>query len=250
MLEFHHSRRTFHLLPGLLIIAISYVIPPYPLGAALLFAITASFYYMHYRRSDDRDYDIWYLEKFGGLLRQEEIGEWMLVEETSSNQKKQVYKRKFYPTLTGAFFWILGTALSSVLFAPDIARMALLVLSVSDPFAALVGVWFTNNNCNITWSGLRDFITRKGRAKEGIVKGPTVIGSLACAFATWLCTYVYFPNSTKDSNLPCLEISSRLIVSVSTAIVEAVAGRWMFLPVDDNLLIPLIVGGLLTWLVE
>lgn len=253
MLEIHHSRRIFHLLPGLLIIALSYIIPPHPLGTSLLSAVTASFYYMHYRRKDDRDFDIWYLGKFGKLLREEERGEWTAIEETSgtsSKTKTKIYKRKFYPILNGAFYWILGTTLCSALFAPDIARSALLILSVSDPFAAVVGVFFSNNNCNITWGRLWDEITRNGREKKGIVKGPTVIGSLACAFATMLCTYVYFPNSSKDASLPILGIPSRLIVSVSTAIVEAVAGRCMVLPLDDNLVIPVVVGSMLTWLVE
>jgi len=237
-LEYHHCRRIFHLLPGLVIIAVSYIIPPFPQGAALLAAITARLYYMDVRRANDRDYDIWYLRQYGQLLRAEERGEWILVDNASDK-----YKRKFYPILPGAFYWLLGTTLISVMFAPDVARTALLVLSVSDPFAAYMGVLFSNNHCNITWSRLRNIVTR---GEKGRRSGSTVVGSMACAFATLLCTYVYFPNRSA----PTLAMSSRLVVSAFTAIVEAMTGRWMVLPIDDNLLIPLIVGGLVTYLME
>ncbi|KAL3788232.1 hypothetical protein ACHAWO_012621 [Cyclotella atomus] len=248
MLEFHHSRRLFHLLPGLLIIAISYVVPPYPIGTILLTAVTAIFYYAHVRRSDDREYDIWYLKHFGKLLREEEIGEWVFIKKNNKDE----YKRKSYPIPNGALYWILGTTLSSALFSQDISRTALLVLSASDPFAAYVGVWFTNYNCNITWSRLWSAIAKGNRGKKVDTKGgPTVVGSFACALATLLCTYVYFPYSNKgDSGTPILTLSSRSIVSIATAFVEAVAGRMMIMPIDDNLLIPLVVGGLITWLVE
>lgn len=248
MLEFHHSRRIFHLLPGLVIIAISYVVPPYPLGTIMLSAVTASFYYAHVRRSDDREYDIWYLKRFGKLLREEEIGEWVHVQKNN----KVEYERKSYPTLNGAFYWILGTTLSSAFFSPDISRTALLVLSASDPFAAYVGVWFTNCKCNITWGRLWIAIAKGGSEKKGVAKGgPTVVGSFACALATFLCIYAYFPYSSKfDPSIPILAISSRVIVSITTAFVEAVAGRTMLMPIDDNLVIPLVVGGLITWFVE
>lgn len=231
MLEYHHRRRIFHLIPGLLIIAISYVIPTYPLGFILLGLVTSAVHYMHIKRSNDRQFDIWYIQKYGQLLRGEELGEWILVEGE--------YRRKKYPIHSGAFYWLLGTTLSSIIFSLDVARTALLVLSVSDPFAAYVGVWFSNRNCNITWVGLRNVFTRNGRA---VPIGPTVAGSLACGLATYLCTFAYFPKT--------LSTPSRLSISVATLVTEAVAGRLMRLSVDDNLMIPLVVGLLITYLEE
>jgi dolichol kinase len=229
------------LLPGLVILAISYVIPPYPLGSALLFSLTAGLYYMHNRRSNDREYDIWYLEQYGSMMRAEEIGEWMLVDGTTNK-----YKRKYFPILPGAFFWLLGVTIGSSLFSPSIARTALLVLSVSDPFAAYAGIWFSNNNCNLTWSRLWNLVRGDKNEEGGIFKGPTVVGSLACALATFMCTYVYFSSAAS----PTLALSSRLILSFSASFVEAVAGRATLIPVDDNLMVPLVVGSLITWLAE
>ena len=231
MLEYHHRRRIFHLLPGLLIIAISYVIPTYPIGFILLSFVTSVVHYMHIKRSKDRQFDIWYLQKYGQLLRGEELGEWILVEGE--------YIRKQYPIHPGAFYWLLGTTLSSIIFSLDVARTALLVLSVSDPFAAFVGVWLSNRNCNITWGGLWNFLTQNGKS---VSIGPTVAGSLACGLATYLCTFVYFRKS--------LSTSSRLTVSVATLVTESLSGRFMRLSVDDNLMIPLVVGLLITYLEE
>lgn len=147
------------------------------------------------------------------------------------------------PILPGAFFWLLGTTLASSLFSADVARTALLVLSVSDPFAATVGVWFSNRECNVTWARVWNFVSRGGMDNSARnVSGPTVVGSVACALATWLCTYVYFSNSSG----PTLGMDARVLVSIATAVVEAVAGRVMLVPVDDNLLIPLVVGVLIT----
>jgi len=157
MLGYHHRRRIFHLIPGLLIIAISYVIPTYPLGFILLGLVTSAVHYMHIKRSNDRQFDIWYIQKYGQLLRGEELGEWILVEGE--------YRRKKYPIHSGAFYWLLGTTLSSIIFSLDVARTALLVLSVSDPFAAYVGVWFSNRNCNIVGWITECFYTKwKSRA--------------------------------------------------------------------------------------
>ena len=245
MMNLHLSRRIQHLLTGLAILSLSYVIPPYPLGSALLSAATLAFYFAHRRRLHDYEYDTNYLRQFGGLLREEERGEWILDDGSQCDKMdengKLKYRRKSHPILPGAFYFLLGTAMSSALFTTRIAQTSLLVLSVSDPAAGFAGVWFANMNCNITWSRLWGIV----RGEKGMNIGPTVVGSLACGISTLLCTYVYFP---KD--YPHLDVRWRIIVGVVVSIVEAAAGRCMMLPVDDNLLIPLVAGGLLTWLVQ
>lgn len=156
---------------------------------------------------------------------------------------KSMHVRKHNPILPGAFFWLLGTTISSALFSADVARTSLLVLSVSDPFAATLGVWFSKRGWNFTWARVWDFVRacrRDSCARD--VSGPTVMGSVACALATWICTYVYFSTSRGQT----LGADSRFLVSIATAVVEAVAGRVMLVPVDDNLMIPLAVGGLIT----
>ncbi|KAL3786813.1 hypothetical protein HJC23_008087 [Cyclotella cryptica] len=253
MLHLHASRRIQHLLTGIIILAVSYIIPPYPAGFVSLVLTTLAFYQLHHKRTKDRDYDNWYLERFGGLLREDERGEWMLIQgenDRGGNHNKK-YIRKSRPELPGAFYFLLGTALSSAIFPERIARTALLVLSVSDPFAGFIGVWFSKHHWNTSWTQLLEMVKHEGGDTNIKGNGPTIAGSVACALSTLLCTYVYFPNSLAvDASDSTLMIPSRVIISVVTAIVEAGAGRCRILPIDDNLLIPLVVGGLISWLAD
>jgi dolichol kinase len=101
--------------------------------------------------------------------------------------------------------------------------------------------------------------------KTGVSNGPSVIGSITCALTTILCTYVYIPSFDFAASMPitsasmvvndrviCLSLGSRLSVGLLTAVTEAMAGKRNIpviglLLVDDNLLIPLIVGALIHW---
>ncbi len=223
--KIHIARRVQHAATGLVLIVISYIIPPYPFGCILLLLSTAAFYIVHKKRLDDPKWDDWYLEKFGSLLRNHERGEW--------EQCKR--RRKSTPALPGAFYFLLGAALSTFLFPATVARTSVLVLSVSDPVAGLVGSWFTGKGCNIAW---RQLLPRFNAAKGG----PSVAGSLGFVVSTILCTY--------GSNV-LLSFYSRLCIGVVASMTEAVGGRYLpFIGTmaDDNLLIPIVVGFLISWL--
>jgi len=277
----HLSRRIQHAVTGLILLAISYIIPAYPIGVALLSIATVAFYAVHLRRVHDEVWDSWYLQQFGTLLRDHERGAWEEIEETVHNDNNTLRKtavsngtvntirrrRKTEPNLPGAYYFLLGTTLSTLLYNTIVARTALLVLSIADPAAGLVGSWFRIHlpGWSVSWEQL--LRTQRGNCNFVADGGPSVIGSIACALTTILCTYVYIPtsNSLVSMTLPsstmvvakdrviCLSLGSRLVVGLLTAVTEAMAGKrnipviGIFL-VDDNLLIPLIVGALIHWL--
>jgi dolichol kinase len=270
----HLSRRVQHLLTGIALLLISHILPsPYPVGFILLSLATGAFYCIHIKRVHDEEWDGWYLDKFGELLRGHERGEWCDEDENDegrsntgnntiqqqqpqhndNNKRRRRRRRKVQPALPGAFYFLLGTTLSTLFFSTSIARTALLVLSVSDPIAGLVGVSFSDIGCNTSWKKLWGKLSGRNVGSKG-EEGPTVAGSLACALSTVVCTYVYIPSvaiATTLATIPTLTLSSRILIGISTAFVEAVAGRQFPLigdVMDDNLLIPIVVGGMLSWL--
>ena len=217
--QLHLPRRIQHIFTGLLLLLLSHVIPPYPLGFVLLSLATASLYYIHTKRIHSEEWDEWYVQKFGGLLRRHEIGEWEEISHGATTKKK---KRKTPPLLPGAFHFLLGTSLAALFFPADVARTALLVLSLADPMAGIVGA--------------------------------SIAGSAACALTAVLCTYAYV--RSPGSIGPALSFRSRAGVGAMTAFAEAVAGRhvlptkWGEGVMDDNLWIPLVVGCSIVWLDE
>jgi dolichol kinase len=228
-------------------------------------------------------WDSWYLQQFGTLLRDHERGAWEEIEEVQNDNNtrktavsngavmpqkytKRRRRRKTVPNLPGAYYFLLGTTLSTILYNTSVARTALLVLSIADPAAGLVGSWFGIHlsGWSVSWEQL--LRTQRGNGNFVADGGPSVIGSITCALTTILCTYVYIPISNSLVSMPmisastmvndrviCLSLGSRLSVGLLTAVTEAVAGKRNIpvigiLLVDDNLLIPLIVGALIHWL--
>ena len=286
MINLHLSRRIQHAITGLILLLLSYIIPSYPLGFILLTVATLAFYYIHYKRIYDIEWDIWYINKFGMLLRQHEVGEWEEDEDNddnvnttddgnnkhvakkdttaTTNYKKRRRRRKTIPSLPGAFYFLLGTTISTYAFTISIARTSLLVLSFADPIAGIVGVICSNIGLNISWYMLFQKIVRGIGERSG--GGPTVAGSVACGITTILCTYVYIPSSVDDQstisssassnndNSSILSFNARLCIGIITAITEAISGRYLpFIGIriaDDNLWIPLVVGSLILLLNE
>jgi len=291
MNRIHLSRRVQHAITGLVLLIISYILPPYPHGFILLTLATAAFYHVHLKRVHDEVWDKWYLDGFGTLLRDHERGEWegndgisntdiindgriasnkqhnnkqqQPIHDSSSTYNNKPRRRKTIPALPGAFYFLLGTSLSTLLFPTVVARTSLLVLSIADPMAGLVGAWCTDMGWNITWNRLL-FLLLRIRKRDGCSTGegggggPSIAGSIACAGSTILCIFFYMPFNGMDdveSTIPAggfsLSFSARVCIGILTALTEAIAGR--HLPVigtmlDDNLLIPLVVGNLICWL--
>ena len=212
----HLYRRFQHALTGILLLAISYIVPAYPVGFVLLVVATWAFYCVHRMRVHDPAWDRWYLESFDDLLRDYERGEWecekkyvdggtsdsnnqfcKLQNDHSSTYKR---KRKINPALPGAFYFLLGTSFSTFCFPTAVARASLLVLSIADPLAGLVGAWFSDAGWNITWKQLLQRYVGKGKNSGREEGGPSMAGSTVCAISTVLCTHVYFKIMPKQKS--------------------------------------------------
>lgn len=245
--KIHISRRVQHAVTGLVLIVISYIIPPYPIGCLLLLLATAAFYVIHKKRVHDSKWDDWYIQQFGSLLRTHERGEWEPPQEIEAMQNNIIHckrRRKSIPALPGAFYFLLGAALSTFLFPATVARTSVTVLSVSDPIAGLVGSWFTAKGCNVPWNQLLP----RFNAAEG---GPSVAGSIGFVVSAILCTYVYIPSPNSTGSAVLLSFYSRLCIGAIASLTEAAGGRrfpFIGTMVDDNLLIPLVTGFLICWL--
>lgn len=289
----HLSRRIQHAGTGLVILAISHIVPPYPVGLGLLSIATLAFHMLHSRRVHDEAWDAWYLERFGSLLREHERGEWeeeggggtaaSAASSSGGGARKGRRRRRTVPALPGAFYFLLGATASALLFPAAAARTSLLVLSIADPAAGLAGTFFGEFlHRNVSWERLlyraRRALISRGEGKRtkhgggrgddargasgGCGGGASVAGSVACALATVLCTYAYIPpparyigivprdpSAVAGGGAISLSLCSRLGVGILTAATEAVAGRRLpamgMRLADDNLMIPLVVGGLI-----
>ena len=111
----------------------------------------------------------------------------------------------------GPLQFTLGSLLALLLFGPWIAFLSVLVLTFGDSFSTLVGVFFGKNP--LPWS-----------------KKKTFEGSLACFAASFFVSSLFLP------------LTLSVIIAFSASLIESLSTRF-----DDNILIPLAVGGLL-WL--
>lgn len=111
----------------------------------------------------------------------------------------------------GPLQFTLGSLLALLLFGPWLAFLSVLVLTFGDSFSTLVGVYFGRNP--LPWS-----------------KKKTFEGTLACFAASFLVSYLFLP------------IKLSILIAFAASLIESLSTRF-----DDNILIPLAVGGLL-WL--
>ena len=109
----------------------------------------------------------------------------------------------------GAFFFVFSSLVTLILFSSPTAAVGVLVLSVLDGMATLIGL-------------------RYGRIR--IINHKSIEGSGGAVLITF-CVLVFIMNPVQA-----------IVISVVAGIVELAS------PVDDNLLIPLVVAVLLTYI--
>jgi dolichol kinase len=189
--KLHLRRRIQHISTGLLFYFLSFVLPP-SLCSILLFIAAILFFYIH--TSKRPTIQQWYRSTFSSLLRPEEI----------------------HYTLPGAFYFLLGTTILSILPSLDISRTCLLCLSLADPAAAIGGILLSNHKQDDNYS------------KYSWYKNKTWMGSLCCFIITFIIVFLQSPT---------LDILEAFISALSCSIIEGVVCRIPFL--DDNLIIPL-----------
>lgn len=141
-------------------------------------------------------------------LRYRPLNDWLIA------RFSVLLKEKEHSGLTGSTYLVLSCLLAFLLFDKYIAILAIFFLTVGDPLAALVGERFGN-----------------------IRVGPKSLEGTAAFFLAALILGGLL------STLPQLDIGTRAMV-IGAAV--AAATEIVPIPVDDNLTIPLVSGGVMT----
>ena len=139
------KRRWQHALTGHILVQASYIIPM-TYGVVGLLLGAAGMAYLRYEHSDQ------FLKAFGPLLRPEELEA---------------------GRLPGAFYFLLGTAITALSFDLSITRYACECLALADPMAAFVG---------------------KSITSPKITRNASLAGCMGCFATAWLCGYFMLPN--------------------------------------------------------
>ena len=120
----------------------------------------------------------------------------------------RVLREEEKPTFMGSTYFLFSTILTILLFPKSIAIASLLILTLSDTAAALVGKWI-------------------GRIP---IFKKTLEGAAAFLFCSLLIVWIY----------PDLDRFSGSLAALGTTVVEILP-----LPLDDNLIIPLVAGAIM-----
>lgn len=182
-LEKEAKRRWQHALTGHILVQASHILPmDLGIGGLMLGAIGIA--YLRFRHPEK------FVEIFGPLLRREELDP---------------------GTLPGAFYFLIGTAMTTLIFDLPTARYAVECLALADPMAAFCG---------------KSISSPKVNARSSIA------GCFGCFVTAWCIGYVMLPDETG------LQI---FLGAFACAAAEC-------LPIgNDNLTIPLFTAAVLTW---
>ena len=208
------KRRWQHAITGHLLVQISYILPLSVSIGALLVGASGIAYLCYCQPTV-------YLQHFGPLLRAEETTA-TTTTKSSKNQGVPITGRLRLP---GAFYFLIGTALTAWMFPLTEARYAVECLALADPMAAWMGqvIESPKFHAKASWSGCT-----------------------AC-FVTAYVTGLLFLNdqdSDKDETRFFYTTFLRPMVgALACTIAEAMP--WG----NDNLLIPLITGAAVTFVV-
>jgi dolichol kinase len=173
------KRRWQHAVTGHALVQISYYLPV-PWCVAALLAASSALWFVRTYHSD------LYLQNFGPLLRPSELKE---------------------HCLPGAFYFLMGAAITAALFPITSARYAVECLSIADPMAAWVG---------------------QSIESPKVTASASVIGCIACFLVAWGIGYVMLNDSDTDVHIFIITAGA-LVCSFAEA-----------LPIgNDNLTIPI-----------
>jgi dolichol kinase len=181
------KRRIQHAITGHILVQISYYLPINICVIILGIASMIIYYLRTYQ------FDL-YIQYFGPLLRQHEI------------QQKQ---------LPGAFYFLVGTTITAILFPIHIARYSVQCLAIADPMAAYIGQTIIS-------------------PKIISISSATISGSIACFTTAWIIGYIMlFERNNTMTNHDVIVITSG---ALACCITEAMPYG------NDNLLIPIITA--------
>ncbi|GFH47291.1 hypothetical protein CTEN210_03766 [Chaetoceros tenuissimus] len=193
----HYNRRIQHALTGLAFCLLSYVIPSF-LAKPLLATATTLFYLLHCARSKSVTVQDNYLKLFGKLLR--------------DHEKKP-------SQISGAFWFMLGSAIVVCLFPIEIARTSITCLAFGDPLAAIIGI-------------------KCGGPKVAFCSGSkTIAGCLACFWSCYIVAAILTPD---------LGPKGFFVTGIAATIMESLSAL-SCIKIDDNVLIPAGTALALQW---
>lgn len=182
-LEREAKRRWQHALTGHILVQASYILPiEYGIVGLIIGAVGMA--YLRFGHPDT------FMEAFGPLLRPEELEE---------------------GRLPGAFYFLVGTAMTALLFDLPTTRYAVECLALADPMAAFTG---------------------KSIESPKLHSSSSLAGCLGCLSTAWLIGYVMLPDATT------LQISVGALAC--TFAESSLLG-------NDNLTIPLFTATVLRW---
>lgn len=140
----------------------------------------------------------------------------------------QVFSKFFGPILrkserlsfSGLPFYALGVSISLFIYEKDIAILSILFLIFADPIASIVGVYF---------------------GKDRLLPNKTLQGTIACFISCFLLAIIY---SYFQAAHPYYIIIFSFLAAMAGAIAEMLGA----FNIDDNLVIPVLSGGVMTLL--
>eukprot|EP01088_Endostelium_zonatum_P020224 TRINITY_DN7334_c0_g1_i1.p1 TRINITY_DN7334_c0_g1~~TRINITY_DN7334_c0_g1_i1.p1 ORF type:complete len:233 (-),score=4.56 TRINITY_DN7334_c0_g1_i1:46-744(-) len=128
-------------------------------------------------------------------------------------------------TYSGSFYFMLGTFITVLLYSKPVAVLSLLYVALGDPVASAVGIYNVERN---QWR---------------LSNGKSLLGTFACFVVCFLVSIIFF-----SIELHWFSLGSILLYSVTASIVASLAELVcpIYLPTDDNFLIPVTCGAFLT----
>jgi dolichol kinase len=250
------KRRIQHGMTGCLLIAISYCIPIYMCIVLLIVATYMIYYLKTYH------FHTIYLPNFGPLLRDYEKKSSL---SSSSSEKHPPSDKIKSPhnniPLPGAFYFILGTTITTILFPIHIARYSVLCLSLADPMAAYIGQLLPSYRIDEILFLPSYF--HKHRNIRIVTTNATLSGCIACFITAWWIGYIllvavpsYETTTSTTTTISTTKINHYPILTVTAgAMACCIAEAIPFIHYgNDNVQIPIftalivtIVSTITTW---
>ncbi|KAK1943934.1 CTP-dependent diacylglycerol kinase 1 [Phytophthora citrophthora] len=206
--DLHLQRKLQHVGTGAMIYAASRYFGRLA-GATVLLFFAVLFYGLHELRGRNEAVNTAYIKCFNSILRQYELSR---------------------AALPGAYYFLLGSGFSLVVFPLRVARLAILHLSVGDPAAAFFGTLYGRHK-------LVALVGKLGGNKS-------LEGSLGCFCAAVIATFTVlmvekeFYFDVENEETLALAITISLAAGTGAAAAELLdIGGW-----DDNLTLPLLSG--------
>ena len=174
------KRRIQHGMTGCILVLISYCIPIY-MCILLLIAATYIIYYLkkHY-------FHTIYIQNFGPLLRDHEKQPLSQTSSSSSSPENNPDSTTSQIPLPGAYYFLLGTTITTILFPIRIARYSVLCLSLADPMAAYIGQSIPSYRLDQIRHVQRILIS------ISTTTNGTISGCIACFISAWLIGFFTF----------------------------------------------------------